>query len=488
MLKYLAIAAAGAAVAGVGGYAALSGGLGGLSSGSNTQTSTYMPPSGSTTDYAEFMKWLSSVSKPYANQSLAISLEDEFAALAIQQLDLDFLNASSINDQYDLKPYDLHLQDISLMAATKASTYDLFSVDYQDIGSFSNLVLSPTELADKYPDLTYEPIDPSDFLPVPWSYCTSYPPTPFQNSTTSSTNSEGSDDILYIPWDMSTMIQFYRQDLYKQAGLAPATTWTDYVSNVQLLTKSETPFGTVNESSPDISSVFEFMNFLAGYGGSLWTVSNGQIVSGLDTNAAQDALEIYSNLKPYSDPASYTYTWDNVSDDLLHNIASTAVEFSSYEAYMNDPQRSFVVDKMGYALMPAGPSGSYSVYGGSGIGISKYSKNPEIAWLWLQWATALGTQEMTLLGYYQSFPSRVDVFNNSNVQQALQTTNYEAINVTKQTWDAGNIATLLPFPKWLDVITDVDYAISQAWLGDATPSAALSGAIQKIESWGSLTF
>jgi multiple sugar transport system substrate-binding protein len=489
LLKYLGVAGIGALAAGVVGYEALAGKLSPDSTSSTTQTSTYVPPANSTPDYAEFMTWLSSVSKPFAGRSLDISLENEFASLGIQQLDLDFLNATMINDQYNLKPYDLHLQDISLMARTKASTYDLFSVDYQDVGSFYDLVLSPSELADKYPGLTYQSLNPNDFYNIPWSYCSTYPPAPYQSNTTSTTNNGGSGgDVLFIPFDMSTMIQFYRQDLYQQAGISVASNWTEYINAAKSLTKSKVPFGTVNETTPDISSVFEFMNFLSSYGGNLWNINGANIVSSLDSQAALSALETYVSLHPYSDPASYTYNWENISVDLLHNVASTALEFQGFEAYMNDPQRSFVVDKVAYAQNPAGSAGAFSLYGGSGLGVSKYSKNPEAAWLWLQWATATGTQEMNLLGYFRAFPSRKGVFSDSTIQQSMRDSSFSAANITKQVWDSGSVATLLPFPKWLDVVGDIGYGINQAWTGNLTPQNAISTAIQKIQSWGSLTF
>ena len=139
-------------------------------------TASYVPPANSTPDYSDFLKWLASVSKPYAGKSLKIALEYEFTPLAIQSLDLDFFNATGIVNSYDLLPYALHLYAINFMASTHASTYDVYSVDYQDVGSFKDNILSPDVLADRYPDLTYEKINSNDFYGVPWSYLATYPP------------------------------------------------------------------------------------------------------------------------------------------------------------------------------------------------------------------------------------------------------------------------------------------------------------------------
>ena len=55
---------------------------------------------------------------------------------------------------------------------------------------------------------------------------------------------------------------------------------------------------------------------------------------------------------------------------------------------IEDPQKSKVIGKVGYAVFPKGPNGHP---GGTvapwGLGIPKTSKNQKAAWLFLQWAT-----------------------------------------------------------------------------------------------------
>lgn len=489
-LRYAGVGAA-AAVAAAGGYAYLSRQKGSGEEGSNTSTSytsTYVAPTNATSDYAQILEWLASVSGPYAGTTLNISLEYEFQPLGVQSIDPDFFRASGIDDQYELKTYDLHLADISQLASTHSPDYDIVGLDYQDLGSFSDLVFSPSELADQYPDLTYEKINQQDFQPVAWSLCSEYPPGTVPEATSASSTLSSNDVIGYLPFDMSTMIQYYRKDLYASAGLTPATTWEEYTSNAKALVGSKTKFGTVNEASQTVPVVYEFMNLLQSYGGNLWEYSGDQISTGLGSSGALDALEAYSNLFAYADPASVTYTWDNISSDLLRSIASTAIEFQGYESYMNDPTRSYVVGDIAYAPVPAGPSGSFPFYGGSGVGVSKYSKNVEAAWLWLQWATSLGAQETTLLGYYHPFPSRIAVFDNPTIQAAMETSPYQAVNVVKQSYDTGTLATLTPFPKWLEVIGPFSFYLNESYRGAMTPQASINAAIQNIQSWGSLTF
>src|SRR5271155_5457602 len=115
------------------------------SSFSSNQTSTSTsPPYSSIPDYQDFLTWLHSVSGPYSGKTLDISLEAEFGPYATQLIDNDFLIASGIRDQYDIKPYALQLDDISLMASTASDTYDCYSLDVENIGGFPPLPTSPT--------------------------------------------------------------------------------------------------------------------------------------------------------------------------------------------------------------------------------------------------------------------------------------------------------------------------------------------------------
>ncbi len=56
---------------------------------------------------------------------------------------------------------------------------------------------------------------------------------------------------------------------------------------------------------------------------------------------------------------------------------------------MEDPQKSKVIGKVGYAVFPKGPRGNHgSTVAVWGLGMPKSSKNQKAAWLFMQWATA----------------------------------------------------------------------------------------------------
>lgn len=482
-LKYLGAAGVGTVAAALG-YLYLSQGVRTpptqTTTTSTTSSGTY-DPGNVPPDYAEFLAWLHAAARPYAGKTLNVSLENEPTPVATQVIDSDFFKATAINNVYSIKPYYLHLSDMSLMVNTMAPTYDVFDVDHQDIAQFKDHIMSPAVLAEKYPDLTYAPVSSSDFADLAWSLVGEYPPSVPEVGSASTTGP------LFIPYDMDATVQFYRSDEYKAMGLSPATTWDDYRSNLSKTNGKSTRFASACMASPNVSIVYEYVCHLASFGGKLWSYDGSQLTTALNSQEALSALQNYLTIKPYADPGSTSYTWDDVARDLYLGYAGTALDFSGLSYLMDNPLRSLVVDQIGYATNPAGPSGSFSTFGGSGLGVSKYSKNPEMAWLWLQWATSKGAQEALLLGDYHVYPSRKGVFTSSVASGLLQQQAYAPVAAAKAAYDANAVSYLIPFPKWVNALDPISNFLYEAFTG-LDPQTALNDAVQKIDTLGALTF
>ena len=348
-----------------------------LSSASTSQSSTQYS---TLTDYQDFLGWLHSVSGPYTGKTLDISLEAEFGPYSTQLIDQDFLNASGIRDQYDIKPYELQLDDISLMASTQSSSYDCYSLDVENLGVFPTLPISPYTLMEQYPDLTYPGLDLGDFHQYSWDRIATYPP-----DLTGGPGGDSAASVTVLPFDTPTLVLFYRKDVFQKLGLTLPATWDDHFANCQAIQKSGlVPFGSVSMANGSVAVIYEYQAHLASFGGSLWAVDGNTITPTINTDVGVAALEDYVRFAPFSDSASLTYTWDNVFTSLAYESAGCGLLFDGYAQWLEDPQRSYVSGLMGYALNPAGPEGRFHPYAGSGVGVSKYSKNPEMAWLWIR--------------------------------------------------------------------------------------------------------
>lgn len=451
---------------------------------STTSSSSTISQISSLPDYQAFLSWLQSVSGPYSGKSLNISLEAEFGPYATQLIDSDFTAATGIRDQYNIVPYALQLDDISLMASTQSSAYDCYSLDVENLGVFPNLPVSPYELMDEYPNLTYPEINLDDFTRFSWDRIATYPP-----DLSGGNGGSSAADVTVLPFDTPTMVLFYRKDIYDKLELTPAATWDDHYANCQAIQNSGlAPFGSASMAINGISVIYEYQAHLASFGGSLWAVDGNSITPTVNTDAALAALEDYVRFGPVSDVGSVTYDWDGVFNSLSLGTSGSALLFDGFATWLDDPIRSRFPGLFGYAQNPAGPEGSFHPYAGSGIGVSKYSNNIEMAWLWAQWATAKGAQEAKILGEYHNFPTRVSVMQAPEVTSVINTPDLAVAALVNQVWQSNSLTTLLGFPQWLNAAVILSTALTGAWNGGLTPTQALNGAQTKLEAMGTMTF
>jgi multiple sugar transport system substrate-binding protein len=221
----------------------------------------------------------------------------------------------------------------------------------------------------------------------------------------------------------------------------------------------------------------------------LWTIDGNSISPNLESSECLAALQNYVRFSQYADPGSHSFTWTDQFTSLAQGTSATAVLWHDYYNWLNDPTRSpLAAGQFVPTLNPAGPNGSFSTYGGAGLGVSAFSNRPEAAYLWIQWATCMGVQEQMLLGQYHIFPTRTSVLGVQQVQDEISTGALTAFNVAKQAWSTGTTA-LTPFPQWLNVLVPLSVHLNNAWTGSETPQEALTNAQNQInKDFPNLTF
>jgi multiple sugar transport system substrate-binding protein len=449
-----------------------------------TTTSSTATAQGLLPDYLDFLEWMKSVSDKVPSKTADLTLEQEFAPYALQARDPDFLRYSQINTGYSELPYLLQLQVVQLAVSTKSPSYDVYSVDNQNIASFESGVISPNALAKTYPELTYPNYNVQDFMSTVWDYVATYPP-----KTAKGTEGNSTTNFTLFPLDAPLLVFFYRKDVYDKLGLTPPTTWDEYYQQAQKLPGNGTIYASASMANADVSIVYEYLAHLASFGGSLWEISGNTLTPALNSDRCLAALQNFVRFSKYADPGSHNFTWTDVFASLATGASATALLWHDYYNWLNDSSRSpIAAGKFVPALNPAGPAGAFSTYGGAGLGVSRYSRRPEAAYLWIQWATCKGIQEMTLIDKYHIFPTRTSVFDVPEIQSRVSSGTLASLNVAKKAWASGTTA-LTPFPKWLQVLVPLSTHINNAWTGVETPQQALAAAQSYIEiNFPNLTF
>ena len=207
--------------------------------------------------------------------------------------------------------------------------------------------------------------------------------------------------IYGVPMFVDAGMLYYRRDLLEKYQLAPPRTWPELVREAQLiLARERDPYltGYSAQFKQYEGLVCNMMEFILSNGGALW---DGQRLKGtIDEPKAKEAVRfvrdqivhLISNrgILAYEEPESLSLFTEGKA--IFHRNWPYAWEVS------NDAKRSKVAGKVGVIPLPAF-SGNKSVatLGGWQLGISRFSRHPDLAWQFVQLMTSPETQKQIAL-------------------------------------------------------------------------------------------
>jgi multiple sugar transport system substrate-binding protein len=232
---------------------------------------------------------------------------------------------------------------------------------------------------------------------------------------------ENTDKLYSIPFDSTTIILFYRRDIFDKYRAAmkeelgfeadPASeafTWEQYIKVAEWLKEhveeSEIKYPSLIMSAKHNSIYTAFSSIMSAYGGNYFTNDKAYNLG------VQTAFEIQSRtpefiiaLKKFKEIAALNrdngqgYTWDQVAD--LFAAGQVAMMVNWDENISAVENSDIVAGKVGYSILPRGTVRSANIYGGSGIGINSYSGNKKklAAWMFIVWATSPQIQMKSFL-------------------------------------------------------------------------------------------
>lgn len=196
--------------------------------------------------------------------------------------------------------------------------------------------------------------------------------------------------IYRVPTQMEGGLLFYRSDLLQSVGENPPQTFEDLVRIARKLQNPDSLWGFVWQGKQYEGLVCNYLEILAGYGGTWIDGESGEV--GLDKPPAIAAMKFLRGcIDPWriSPPGVTTYT-EEESRQLFH--AGRAVFHRNWPYVWALSQRpdSPVRGKVWMAPMPRAPGGqSAATLGGWGFAIASSSQHKEEAWQFIQYISAL---------------------------------------------------------------------------------------------------
>lgn len=197
--------------------------------------------------------------------------------------------------------------------------------------------------------------------------------------------------LLGPPIQSENVALIYRKDIFQKYNLKVPTTLDELEAaatalNGKPMTDDGQPgYGIVNRGKrAAATSMFSGMLHAMG---AEWLGPNREPV--FNSEEGIKAFDMWGRLlRLYGPPGSENNHWYEAVSIFSQGKAAMYTEGSSQWVNIEDPQKSKVIGKVGYAPYPRGPKGHYGatvlVWG---LAMPKTSKNQKAAWLFMQWAT-----------------------------------------------------------------------------------------------------
>src|SRR5690606_32115947 len=138
-----------------------------------------------------------------------------------------------------------------------------------------------------------------------------------------------------------------------------------------------------------------------------------------DSAEAIEAAKLYQRLMTKAAPPGVAgFNWAECQSSFLQGKVGMWLDGIGFAPPLEDPNKSRVVGKVGYGVMPAGPKAQAAPTTGDGIGVAEASTKKEAAYLYCQWAIS---KEMgaRLLQTGSGVPFRKSVIDDEAVRKGV---------------------------------------------------------------------
>ena len=314
-----------------------------------------------------FRNWVPSRSRCVCSNEgkrLHVLTLDSPAAKAMKSLSRLYSSATGVDVSISVFSYE-EIHEV-LTSMDSSSMYDIIRLDVTWLSWFAEKLLLPLEEIDRHAG----------------NVCSRY----VKELGTRYSHVNGK--LYGLPISPSTQLLFYRKDLFESTGLKrlyqesyksvlrPPRDFSEYNQIARFFTKTLNPHSPVEYgSSATLGSTgvaaTEFLTRYFALTDHLFDSESNVLLTSIE---AQRALKHLVDIKVASPEQPFTW-WTNAAEGFAQGNVAMSILYSNFASELVNKD-SKVVNKIGYAVVP----GANPIIGGGSLGISRYSKNPQLAY------------------------------------------------------------------------------------------------------------
>lgn len=358
----------------------------------------------------EVNKWLVDVGSKFKGTKIRYTSEATPPTVVLDKIKKEFTDPTGIEVEIEIVPLEQVLAKATQDVQGQFGTYDLYYLDQSWVATFAQDTIDPVAYYKDKPDLAMPGFDFEDFSKPLVDGLALY-----------------DGKWVGIPFDIPIFITMYRKDIFEKLKISPPTTVDEYTAAVKQITEAEKGngmFGTgLQAKSGHYSLNCDWTQAVWNEGGSIFT--KDKKFSGND-EAGVRGLQWYQEMLKNAPPQSTASTWVGQFQMMVSGqvalVNTWNEDFPGQDADDSKVKGLWeplhpIVGKPLRAVADAGfgeiPNNGHQ--GGSVLGLSKYSKNIDAAWIFMQWACSKDIMtRCTLAGGFA--PMRLSSFADERVK------------------------------------------------------------------------
>ena len=275
-----------------------------------------------------------------------------------------------------------------------------------------------------------------------------------------------------IPYGSETSVLAYRKDIFEKHGIPVPETYDQLLDAACKIPEVEAGMGGMaSRAASGHQASHAFLLHLAPLGGRVFDDTWEPIINNEAGVAAANALKTIVDCGP---EGSQTFGPAEAAASFSQGQAAMFMDSIAFAAGFEDPSKSKVAGKVGYALHPEGVRRG-SQTGGFGIAIPKNAQNKEAAFLLMQWLTSKKGDLLTAMA--GGNPSRFSTYQNAELNEKFpySATFGEALKYADPDWRPI-------IPTWGKINADIGTTMSQVLTEGLDPQEALNGVAERARA------
>ena len=275
-----------------------------------------------------------------------------------------------------------------------------------------------------------------------------------------------------LPFGAETSFMIYRKDLFDQYNIKVPTTYAEIESAAKFFAENVPGvYGLTMRAASGHHATHGWLLHASPMGA---TVFDENWEPAFTSKESIETIEFMKKMIEYGPPGMEGFTQDEEFAAFLQGDVAMYLDASVFAGPVKDPAKSRVYDKIGFAPHPKAKT-NLSETGGFGLGIPTNARNPEAAFLLIQYLTLPEVERKIVMA--GGAPFRM-----STVEDASLYDTYPEFEVLAKQLEFANADWRPIIPEWGEINNALGIAINQGLTGAKTPQQAMEDVVEPIRN------